>query len=227
MLAVDIDTYTLEQRNLLIEEYQGFVKKIVRYLLSSLSLPFKYESELESAGYLGLVEAADRFDPGAGTPFPQFAKMRIRGAIIDSIRKHSHLSGKAYRMSKALEAMSHLRDCMEIETIEEVLEFAAQGALTFELSMSEVGQEINEIADDAPSPFDLLETTERYKVLRSVVKGLPARERSIVELYYFQGKSFVDIAKEDESLSKSWVSRLHARALELIRERLSETEYVS
>lgn len=220
MLAVNFDNYTLEKRNELIEEYQGFVRKIVRYLISSLSIPIKFKEELESAGYLGLVEAADRFDPNNGTPFVQFAKIRIRGAVIDSIRKNSHLSGRAYRMSKALEAMSSLRDCMDIKSIQDVLEFAAQGALTFELSMCEVGKEINEIPDESPSPFDLMESSERHKVLREIVKSLPARERSIVELYYFHGKSFVEIAKEDESLSKSWVSRLHSRAIELIRERI-------
>lgn len=220
MLAVDFERYTLETRNQLIEEYQGFVRKIVRYLISSLSIPIKFKDELESAGYLGLVEAADRFDPGKGIPFVQFAKIRIRGAVIDSIRKNSHLSGRAYRMSKALEAMSTLRECMDVKSIEDVLEFAAQGALTFELSMCEVGQEVNEIPDNGLSPLELMEKGERDKILREIVRSLPARERSIVELYYFQGKSFVDIAKEDESLSKSWVSRLHARALELIRERI-------
>lgn len=215
----------MEKRDQLIEEYRKLVSSIARCLLDKLSLPIAVREDIESAGYLGLVEAADRFDSSTGVPFSQFAAIRIRGAMIDWIRASSHLTGRAYRMAKALKGVTELREEVELNSIEGVLEFAFQGALTFQLSMSEVVEEVEALHDPGLDPEEELLLKKTQEVLKEIVSELPEKERSIVELYYFHGKTFLEISHHESALSKGWISRLHARALEMIREKLLERGY--
>mgnify|MGYP001195815246 CR=1 FL=1 len=215
----------MEKRDQLIEEYRKLVSSIARCLLDRMSLPIAVREDIESAGFLGLVEAADRFNPETGVPFTQFAAIRIRGAMIDWIRSSSHLTGRAYRMAKALKGVTELREEIELSSVEGVLEFAFQGALTFALSMSDVVEEVEALHDPSPDPEEELVQKRTVEILKEIVAELPEKERSIVELYYFHGKTFLEISHHDSALSKGWISRLHARALEMIREKLMEKGY--
>lgn len=220
------------RRNELIADHQDYTHGVVRRLIRTMGLPGSLFDEFVSAGYLGLVEAADRYDESAGVTFKNFAFLRIRGAVIDSIRQCSELSGKGYRCAKALERAHSLAeeeggvvksDQPAEANIARILDHLAKGALAYRLDVADAEERISSLADPGATPEGSLEAKERVRALKSLVQSLPERERMIVELYYFEGLSFVEIAHKVQGLSKSWVSRLHARALTLLKEKYLES----
>ena len=220
-------------RDALILEYQSYVQQIVGSLINKLNLPVVMFDEYTSAGYLGLVEAAERYDASHGTDFKYYAFLRIRGAVIDSIRRSSELRGRAYRYAKAARAAQDLReDCIQrheqnaddkvnysaAAELGRVLEFVAQGALAYRLSNDEAENEFCSAQDLHPNPETVLEKHQEKSALRKLVEKLPEKERKVVNDYYFYGKSFIQIAEESGMISKSWISRLHSRALKLLKD---------
>lgn len=227
-----------DRRDALIAEYQDYVHYVVGYLIHSMGLPAQFFDEFVSAGYLGLVEAAERFDFSAGRPFKNFAFLRIRGAIIDSIRECSELSGKAYRYARALRAADELRqeltsdlDAPEVndstpsqDRLAAVLDFAAKSVMAFRLTLAECENTISTTGAYGENPEILLDQKENLESYRSLVATLPQKERLVIEEYYFNDKSFAEIADEHAGLSKSWISRLHTRALQRLQQQLPTTE---
>lgn len=215
-------------RDDLISSYQRYVRNLAGMMITTMMLPQSLMDDLVSAGMLGLVEAAERFDHRRGKNFKTFAFYRIRGAMIDSIRRSSDFSGRAYRAARAFEAYSSLREEYSHgrdragrndrrRRLEEILNLASDGALAFRMSVPD---------DDANTPIELrirrnaeqiLIAEEDNKKVSLLVETLPEKERLIVEEYYINGLSFVQITEKYPTLSKSWVSRLHKRALRKLR----------
>jgi RNA polymerase sigma factor for flagellar operon FliA len=226
------------KRDALIEQYQKFVDFVAARLIKRMGLPHTLYDELRAAGYLGLVEAAERFDGRRGRDFRPFAFLRVRGAIIDSIRRISDLSGKAYRYARALQAAEELREEIYFEQgarpagtplrdkearLAKILDYAATCAFAFRLSVCDAEPEISEHGDDGrETPEEAIDRRAMAGILRRLVCDLPEKERRIIEGYYFEDKSFAELICGDERLSKSWISRLHARALVHLRDRLIE-----
>lgn len=219
-----------DERDKLITEYQRYVHGIVGQLIRSLGLPADHSDEYVSAGYLGLVEAAERFNSASGAEFKTFAFLRIRGAIIDAIRETTYLSSKAYRFAKALQATHELREA-EITggearaadvkpDLARVLDGVAKGALVFRLSGESSESVLAAVATPDANADQIISENQEISAIREWVATLPEKERLIIEEYYFNEKSFVDIANTYDGLSKSWISRLHARALEMLKSRM-------
>ncbi len=219
-------------RNGLVERYHGYVELIVGRMIRSLGFPNALREDFLAAGYLGLVEAASRFDPARGHDFRAFAFLRVRGAIIDYIRASCELSGSTYRAFKALEASQELRsDAFEEhasrvrggrERAQSSLEHLAKSLVAFRLSsvrasMAQGG------ATDPDEPDRELDRKRNAARVRAVVATLPDKERTIIEQYYFHDRKFTEVAARYSGLSKSWVSRLHDRALAILRERFGES----
>jgi len=214
------------QQDKLIAEYQDYVNSIVGTMVKTMGLPLQFFDEFVSAGYLGLVEAASRFDHQSGKDFRGFAFLRIRGAIIDSIRECADTSGKAYRYVKAIQATHNLReDCFDSEqshasaasreeALAEVFDFAAKGVLAFRLSVDDAEEEIFDELGSPETPEEHLNFRQNNEKIRAVIATLPEKERLVIEEFYFNDRSFTEIADGPHGLSKSWVSRLHTRALE-------------
>lgn len=223
------------RRDSLIDEYRDYVHFIVGKLIQTMNLPQARFEEFVASGYLGLVEAADRFDFSSGIQFKHFAFLRIRGAIIDSIRECSELSGKAYRYARALQAAQELRessagklagDAQPERIVGEILQYVAQGGLAYRLSMADAEEELSCAATEN-NPEQRLADKEERSLFRRLVSELPDKERLIIEEYYFNNKPFAQIARESGSLSKSWISRLHTRALAILKKRYLEHMHVS
>ena len=226
----------LYRRNELIEEYQDYVQGIVGIMVQSMGLPSKHFDEFVAAGCLGLVEAASRFDFDSGREFKYFAFLRIRGAVIDSIRETADVSGKAYRHAKALQAANEFRECQfeveaesdekpsDDEQLASVLESAAAGLMAYRLTINDAEEEITEIGENPHDPEKKLLEVQKNKKIRQILATLPEKERLVIEDFYFKDKSFVEIAEEYEGMSKSWISRLHAKALLRLQEAFSTEE---
>jgi RNA polymerase sigma factor for flagellar operon FliA len=216
----------------LVVMYYDFVETVVTRLMRSMALPFALKDDFMSAGALGLVEAAGRFNPERGTDFKIFAFLRIRGAVIDYLRSSCELSGGAYRMLRSLSAAHELREqeleCKQTKPLArapsktrragQVIDFLAKSALAFSLC----GVDAAATQSVVETPEHSLEKKQASEELRHLVATLPEKERLIIEQHYFHDRSLVDIAENSAGLSKSWVSRLHDRALGLLREKIAE-----
>ncbi len=218
-------------RDSLIGEYHDFAGAVVRKMIRSMGLPMDLFDEFLSAGYLGLVEAAERYRPETQVPFRSFALLRIRGAVIDSIRAHTDSNGKAYRFVRALQAAHDMRedeaaailersDFQESEqpTLASVLDYAAKSALAFRLTLLEAEHEMTDNAE-LPTTETAFIDRENTKEFLSLIATLPDKERLIVEEFYIRERTFAEIVAAHDGFTKSWVSKVHKRALKRLKEK--------
>lgn len=227
----------LATRDNLIEQYREYAHNIVGWMIKTMHLPRESFDELLSAAYLGLVEAAERFDAGAGYDFRAFAYFRIRGAVIDSIRLSSQLSGKAYNLAKAVQAAQELREQLLAEQsfksedeprdereaeLARILDYAAGSVLAYRLSFADAEEELGALTDEQPDPEMQLLLKQSFQILQELVETLTPKERTIIREFYFRDKTFKEIVEEQDGMSKSWVSRLHAKALKNLKQRFLE-----
>lgn len=215
-------------RDGLIVGYRSYVEHLVGQLMRVLRLPQNARDEFIAAGYLGLVEAAERFKFDSGADFKTFAYLRIRGAVIDSIRQNSALSTSSYRFARAFKAAQILREedahsgslrsQNGQQAISRVLDYAAKGGLAFRLSYHDLEKELGSEKDAKLDPEQSLQHRQQLGLMVKYLKKLPLKERKVIEYYYFNDLTFDEIAVKRLKVSKSWVSRLHDRALSRLKE---------
>ena len=193
--------------------------------------------DLRSMGQQGLLEAARRFDEGRGVTFRRFANYRVRGSMLDGIRKGAPLPRRAHARMRALEAA--------LLVSESAAEDAAPGALPTSLdprsgdqkltthladmatamamgllALPAIGEEGEPSAlDPGISPEDAVAQAELRQLVLSALDDLPEDERALVRRHYLEGERFDQVAAS-LGLSKSWGSRLHTRAIARLTKRL-------
>jgi RNA polymerase sigma factor for flagellar operon FliA len=227
-----------DPRDSLIVKYQFFVERVVNSMSKAMRLPSSRRDDFISAGFVGLIEAAGRFDPELSVDFKSFAFFRIRGAIIDYIRNSCELSGRAYRAFRVFESAQIMseqrfstrfdrdghssdsdgsggisRNARSLKAIEQLENLA----VVFKLSGLFVEDESDDPGGELHSIELGLEEKKKGSRIRELVKKLPEKERTIIEQHYFHDRKFIDVASEFSGLSKSWVSRLHDRAIKMLR----------
>lgn len=188
--------------------------------------------DLRSFGREGLLHAARTFDAGRGVPFRRWANLRIRGAIIDGVRQWGTLPRRVYRELRGLSAGDALQEVYDEEDAANpaTTPEAADARLTSYLAglataiavgalASPPARADGEAASLDATPEDLVANAELMTSVRAIVSGLPDAERTLIELHYF-GDRTLDQAAASLGLSKSWGSRLHARAIETIAREL-------
>lgn len=204
------------------ERYEKFTRNVVSHTMRTFRLPKEIKEECLSAAFEGLVEAAERFDPSSGSTFEAFSYMRIRGSILDYLRKEYVHSGIHYRQLQKLKSIHDLesnlnssisKDGSDSEALAKILSFAQQTTLAIRFRSVEE-KELQHIACNSKTPEQALTEKSSLHFLAKQVALLADKEKFIIEQHYFHGKSFSEIIALRPELSKSWVSRLHARALE-------------
>lgn len=188
--------------------------------------------DLRSFGREGLLHAARTFDVTRGVPFRRWANLRIRGAIIDGVRQWGTLPRRVYRELRGLEAADTVQQVYDEEDAANPASTAeaADARLTSYLAGLATAMAVGTLA--APparadgeaasldaSPEDLVANAELMARIRTIVSRLPDAERTLVERHYFADET-LDQAAASLGLSKSWGSRLHARAIETIAREL-------
>jgi RNA polymerase sigma factor for flagellar operon FliA len=212
-----------------IRDYEGFVRGTALQTRVQLGLDAPVE-DLVAFGFQGLLEARARFDASKGVSFKAFAYYRVRGAVLDGVRAMARLPRRAYARLKAIEALDSFAEA------------AAQGRATTEhpphaeSSLRAIDAVLGRVAaaytvavshedasEGAGSPEEALLREERAARMRAALETLPERERRIVQAHYFEGRQFDEVSAE-LGISKSWGSRVHAHALDLLRRALAERE---
>jgi RNA polymerase sigma factor for flagellar operon FliA len=181
--------------------------------------------ELVSLAREALVGAARSFDPSRGVPFRCWAAIRIRGKMFDGLRAMGGMPRRVYRQIKAMEDADRVADALMEEEAPKPIASAddADARLSKYLAGMATAMAIGLIRDEeqGPSSEGVATPEEEYAAkevatsLRAAVDQLPDAERALIERHYFQGATVEEACKE-LGLSKSWGSRLHARAIEAL-----------
>ncbi len=207
--------------NRLIEAYRSYSHAISAEVLKKLP-PSVDRDDVIGAAELGLVEAAQNFDPSRGVLFKTFAYYRIRGAIYDALRKMGWLKGEPKLRFEA-GANEYLKDYTGSATSEAISPSSAYeelqqltSAVLTSYMLSLDGLKF-EVADPTTvSAEDALMERDTRQQLKDALSQLPESNRRLIEQYYFQEATLEDIGRS-MGLSKSWVCRLHAKSLDMLR----------
>ncbi len=209
-----------------IRQYDAFVRGIVKHTRAQLGIEGDAEDLLAFA-YQGLLEARQRFDPARGVQFKSFAYYRVRGAVMDGVRRMAYLPRRAYARLRASEAVDlEAEACMDARAGSPGARHDVEGGLrAIDGVLGRVAAAYCTAAAAAEGepvegdPEHALFARERSALLMDALQSLSEQERALVRGHYLEGRDFDDIAKE-LGLSKSWASRLHGRALERLRKLL-------
>lgn len=209
------------RRDQLILEHLPLVRHIIGKLLAQLPLGVDVEN-LESAATLGLVEAAHNYDPGRGVQFKTFAYSRIRGAVIDELRRNSPLPQQMLeRLNLVRQAYRKLEPPVTVDALaaitglsaDDVADCLAAYRMTRMVSLERASETIGTRLDDRqPAPDRVAEEAERKRTLADAITALPERERLVVTLYYMEDLRLKEIGQVLQ-LSESRVSRVLNSAL--------------
>jgi len=210
---------TTEQQHL-VEDNLALVEKVAGMVHAQA--PTFELGELVAFGYEGLVEAAQRFDPSHGVQFADFAFFRVRGSIWDGIRSSSQFSRsdqQRYTAEQMVEACRNRREALTGTMERLALLVAKSGPAPRRTSLADAA----EVPLGGPSPETQVNTLRIRDRILEATQALETAEREILRGHYFDDKT-LEQAGAAVGLSKSWTSRLHARALKLLGKALKDIE---
>jgi len=190
--------------------------------------------DLVSSAREGLFDAARRFDSARGVPFRAYANFRVKGAIMDGVRRMSTIPRRAHERIVAMEAALAVSEgdsqvlfarptqALRDEEAEEYLDDQL-GAMATAAAIGLVNDALRQ-DDGAEAPLHLnpeiaFLQAEASQRIRLAIAELSTAERTVVERYYLNAEQMDQIAR-DMNVNKSWVSRLHARAISRLSKRL-------
>ena len=197
----------------LIENHIGYAHAIAAEVSAKYSNPDR--RDLESSAELGLVLAARDYDPSRGVSFATFAYYRIRGAIYDELRQTCRISKfETAANDYMLEHTSNGSARSRSNPLGDLEEMTSHLVTTYLLSLEELPHQ--PASANTESALDQLLLNEERDRVRQALQRLPGRYRQVLEAYYYEDLSFKEIGNQ-LGLSESWVSRIHAKGLSLLR----------
>lgn len=235
------NTKSQEIREKIILEYAPLVKVVAGRLSMYLGYNVEYE-DLVSYGIFGLIDAIDKFDCLKDVKFETYASLRIRGAILDQIRKMDWIPRTIRQKQKRIDAAIREIESTsgknatdeEIAQIlgisdEEYLDWQSQMKITNVVSLNEFLEQGSEVSNEAvptksavfDSPEEILERDELKKMLAQSLEILTEKERKVILLYYYEELTLKEISNILE-VSESRISQLHTRALQKMRGKLGD-----
>lgn len=226
-----------ENIDTLVEQYAPLVKRIAQHLIARFPSSVQLD-DLIQAGIVGLLEAARKYNSSHGASFATYAGIRIRGAMIDDVRKGDWVPRSVHRNSRTInEAFRKVesrlgREASDTEVAEELDisldDYYAQlkdtncgrlSSLDEMLDREESNDEPAASSDDTPS-VAVLQSAMKQAVIERIDE-LPERERLVLSLYYEEELNLKEIG-EVIGVSESRVSQIHSQAMARLRAKLSE-----
>lgn len=217
----------------LIMEHLAMVKRIAVHLKARIP-PFMEVDELVQVGMIGLIEAARSFNPTKGVAFESFAHTRIRGAMIDEVRRLSFLprSAVAFNKSHSSASQALASELGRAPTQAELAEFMGMELDSFEkdrgaarqfetYSMEVVADEVMSMPEQASrQPEAIVEEAEMMEALTDAIDGLPERDKLVISLYYVDELNLREIG-EVLGVSESRVSQILSANVKKLRAQLN------
>lgn len=199
-----------------IAEHLPLVERIVAHFMRRLPRSVQRE-DLMAAGMLGLFHALRWSAHTCPEMFASYARIRIRGSIVDELRRHDWSPRRrkeaapngaepASNVTSITAPAAEARPRVTVVAFDDLWAGAAAG-----------------FAEECPSPLESMLERREHESLHTAVAALPEREREIVRMRYFQGMPSKAIAQA-MGLSEARISQLHARATSRLRELLAESE---
>ncbi|AXE36045.1 RNA polymerase sigma factor FliA [Chromobacterium phragmitis] len=225
-----------------VEAYTPLVRKLAGIMIARLPASVEL-GDLVQVGMIGLIEAARQFDPAQGVQFETFASQRIRGAMLDELRREDWLPRQARRNSRQIEeAISKLEQQLGHAPLES--EIAAEMGLELEQYQDMLGDckgttllhfedfstgddegshnPVANVADeDSPDPLAALSDDNFRRHLVSAIKFLPERDQLVMALYYEQELNLKEIGAV-LGVTESRVCQLHSQAIARLRTKLKD-----
>lgn len=223
-----------DNRVSLVERYAPLVKRIAHHLMARLPASVQLDDLLQS-GMLGLLEASKNFDGSKGASFETFAGIRIRGAMLDEIRRGDWVPRSVHRnyrqvTSAIAELESRLgRDPRESEVAEhldlslaeyqQMLNDASMGKM---VGIEDLGVSLDSFEDDGSQQrnFEQVAQERFQQALAEAIKTLPEREALVLSLYYDEELNLKEIGQVI-GVSESRVSQINSQAMLRLKSRLS------
>ena len=234
-------TKSPDLREQLILEYAPLVKLVAGRLSMYLGFNVEYD-DLCGYGVFGLIDAIDKFDLMKDVKFETYASLRIRGAILDQIRKMDWIPRTIRQRQKKIEAAirdierdtghvatdSEIAAKMEISE-DEYVSWQNQMKVTGVVSLNEFMESGADIPEDNNTsrsasyvkPEEAVEKEELKKMLAGALDSLTEKERKVILLYYYEELTLKEISEVLE-VSESRISQLHTRALQKMKEKLGD-----
>ena len=221
----------------LMTQYAPLVKRIAYHMMGRLPSTVQLDDMIQ-AGMIGLFEALKGYDMSRGASFETYARIRIRGAMIDEVRKGDWTPRSVYRKSRQLsEAIRKVeeregRDAKDSE-VAELLEMDLQEysslvkdaagcqLLSYEDIASAGGSKEETAAEHLQGPYQELQDEDFKQGLVDKISGLPERERLVMALYYDEEFNLREIG-EILGVSEGRVCQIHGQALVRLRARMTD-----
>ena len=226
-------------RQQLITEYAGLVKVVAGRLGMYLGYTVDYD-DLVGYGIFGLIDAIDKFEISKGVKFETYASLRIRGSILDQIRKMDWIPRTLRQKQKRLDQVScdleakfgraatNEELCKELDmSIEELEGLQNQTQIANLVSLDEYLEQGSEVRVEAGNkqrfeqPEQVIERQELKRILAEAIDSLKENERKVIALYYFEELTLKEISKILD-VSESRVSQLHTKSLKKMKEKLGD-----
>lgn len=225
--------------NIQIEDYAFLVKRIAHHMMAKMPSCVQVD-DLIQAGMVGLLEAAQKFDGSRGASFETYAGIRIRGSIVDEMRRGDWAPRSVHRNARKVASAiktveSRLgRDAKDIEVaaeldipLDEYHEIVQDSACTRLFSLEETFEDENGRITSEPespqnnSPADVIDRHSMQTALAAAIKSLSEREQLVLSLYYDEEMNLKEIGLV-LGVSESRVSQIHSQAAARLRSRLGD-----
>jgi RNA polymerase sigma factor for flagellar operon FliA len=221
-----------DAKNELLTHYLYLVVAVVKRMMPQYR-DYCDKDDLVSSGTLGLIDAVEKYDPAFNVKFQTYATIRIRGEVIDYLRRQdwasTGLRRKITSIQRGFETLeSELHRSPTEKEVAELLGISEQ-EVTSALQQSEMFNVVNfeamvyekENENAAPTalhdPYRVVENQEMQQALRTVIGSLPEKERMVIVLHYYEGLTMKNIAKI-LGVSESRVSQIHSKTLLKMRQ---------
>lgn len=226
-----------EIREKIIIEYAPLVKIVAGHLHMYMGNNVEYD-DLVGYGIFGLIDAVDKYDADKEVKFETYASLRIRGSILDHIRKMDWIPRTVRQKQKQLDAVIKEIEAQTGKTatddqiaqrmgisLEELQEWYTKVKATNLVSLNEYIEQGSEIQMDATRnsyfemPEKVIENQEMKQMLAHSLEILTEKEKKVILFYYYEELTLKEISKILE-VSESRVSQLHTRALQKLKDKL-------
>ena len=220
----------------MIQEHSELVRRIAYHLIARLPATTEVEDLIQS-GMMGLLEAARNFDPSRGASFATFAGIRIRGAMIDEVRRHDwtprSVHQKHRQVTQAIneienETGRHAEPAQVAERLgislddyyDIVRDSAVSKLYSLDESVDDSTQSRRILSEDAMTPDDAVEVDQFRQEIANEIRRLPEREQLVLSLYYERELNLQEIGAV-LGVSESRVCQIHGQALVRLRARMA------